>query len=97
MNKKQLKAYFKYRRKIKKIMNNVFELGLLRCGYCGIHFNLKMGDKPTIDHIIPKSKNGSNNLKNLIPCCFYCNSQKGNKLIEVKFPNPYFGIEGKSK
>ena len=42
------------------------------CVYCG---------KPatTIDHIIPKSKNGSDEASNLVPCCKSCNSSKSNK------------------
>lgn len=34
----------------------------------------------TIDHIIPKSKGGSNELSNLDPMCAKCNFNKGNQL-----------------
>lgn len=37
------------------------------------------GTKFTIDHIIPRSKNGSNGTSNLQTMCYYCNQKKGAK------------------
>lgn len=47
----------------------------------GIHIDLYTEDfrLMTIDHIIPKSKGGSNNLDNLDPMCEKCNTKKGDK------------------
>ncbi|MBT7630939.1 MAG: hypothetical protein HN597_14725 [Desulfobacula sp.] len=36
---------------------------------------------PTIDHIIPLSKNGEHSKKNTQLCCFLCNSKKGTKVL----------------
>jgi 5-methylcytosine-specific restriction endonuclease McrA len=40
------------------------------CVFCGEEFHTNM---LTIDHIIPKSKNGSNNINNLVLACRKCN------------------------
>lgn len=45
---------------------------------CGICFKPIM-DKSTIDHIIPKSKGGTNKLSNLQLAHLECNRKKGNK------------------
>lgn len=44
------------------------------CSYC----NKKLTQKSwSIDHVIPKSKGGTRDLSNLVPCCKGCNSLKG--------------------
>ena len=53
-----------------------------RCYYCGTklqnkHYGRK--DYMTIDHCIPRSKGGSNDLFNLVPACKTCNREKGCK------------------
>lgn len=45
------------------------------CQYCGSIKDL------TIDHVIPKSKGGTNNWDNLVTCCRKCNLKKGNKFL----------------
>ncbi|MEO1643878.1 MAG: RNA-guided endonuclease IscB, partial [Chloroflexota bacterium] len=52
------------------------------CAYCGIR------DVPLeIEHIIPKSRGGSNRVSNLTLACHACNQEKGNQTaIEYGFP-----------
>jgi 5-methylcytosine-specific restriction endonuclease McrA len=46
------------------------------CWHCKCHFSAK---DLTLDHLIPKSKGGSNRLENLWLACFPCNNSRGNK------------------
>lgn len=47
-----------------------------KCHYCGSQENL------SLDHIIPRSKGGSDKSDNLLTCCKSCNSSKGVKSYE---------------
>lgn len=47
------------------------------CAYCG-----ELMIEGTIDHILPKSSGGSNELHNLLLCCRECNADKGRKRLE---------------
>ena len=35
-------------------------------------------DRPTLDHVVPRSKRGRNLLRNLVLACRSCNCDKGN-------------------
>lgn len=54
-----------------------------RRSYGDIHIDVYTNDfhLMTIDHVIPKSRGGSNDIDNLVPCCDRCNTKKGSKLI----------------
>ena len=45
-----------------------------KCVYCGCNYAPFL----TVDHIVPKSKNGTYNKDNLQICCFMCNILKDN-------------------
>ncbi len=59
-------------------MNRWWKKQKLVCSYCNkiISRNLpnKHPDKATMEHIVPFSKGGTNDPKNLIPACYQCNS-----------------------
>jgi 5-methylcytosine-specific restriction endonuclease McrA len=81
---KQVKSTMEYklsalksRHKRRSIVNDdidiVIAYTLLRgesCTYCGEITKL------TLDHFVPVSKGGNNDINNLIPCCKHCNSSK---------------------
>lgn len=73
----RLKEYIRYRPKsIGVTRRRLFKRDDYSCLYCGSNKRL------TVDHIIPKSKGGSNQWENLATCCHRCNSLKGNKTPE---------------
>ncbi len=47
------------------------------CAYCKIHL------ATTKDHVVPISKNGTDNIDNILPACKSCNSRKSNMPLEV--------------
>lgn len=57
------------------ILQQLIERDGSSCRYCGIHCESE--DNLTIEHLIPKSRGGSNHLKNLAITCKACNNHKG--------------------
>lgn len=49
------------------------------CSYCGTPLTL---ETMTIDHMVPRSKGGSDDVSNLYACCSSCNTAKGPRSIE---------------
>lgn len=71
--------------KVKKHVRNrtVSQIPKERCGYCKQTFIGEHNVSPrayTEDHIIPKSRGGSNSPENLTDCCHRCNNIKDDKL-----------------
>ncbi len=57
--------------------NNIFKRDNFRCQYCGA------SDDLTLDHVLPRSKGGGTNWKNLITACKNCNAKKGDNTPEA--------------
>lgn len=66
-----------------KQINDLYAKYLGLCVYCNL------SKATTIDHVIPISRGGSNDIENLLPACVSCNSQKGAKLLTEWKPEVY--------
>ncbi|MFQ6039907.1 MAG: RNA-guided endonuclease IscB [Candidatus Poribacteria bacterium] len=62
------------------------------CQYCGINC-IEAGMVATVDHVIPKSRGGTDTFKNLVCACYPCNQKKGD-LTAAEFGFPH--IVGKT-
>ena len=70
----RLLKYVKYKvRNIRVNRTRIFRRDNEECVYCGSTKQL------TLDHVIPRSRGGSNSWDNLVTCCHNCNVRKANK------------------
>lgn len=53
----------------------VLEKWNYRCAYCGVK------DRLTLDHVVPRSRGGSDSVTNLVAACNSCNQRKGNRSL----------------
>ena len=58
---------------------NVFLRDRFSCQYCGKKFPTQ---ELTFDHLVPRSRGGTTNWKNVVTACSRCNLRKGNHLPE---------------
>ncbi len=65
-----------YKRSVPLSKRNVFIRDEYVCQYCG----KSIKKRPTIDHIVPKSRGGAFEWTNVVTACMRCNQKKGCKL-----------------
>jgi len=63
-------------RRFKVSRSRIYKRDQHQCVYCGSRKNL------TLDHVLPRSRGGSNDWANLVTCCLSCNLKKGNRTPE---------------
>lgn len=61
----------------KKLSKKIMERDKYTCLYCG-----QIGGKLEIDHVLPISRGGTNDVDNLVTACQHCNRQKHDKTAE---------------
>ena len=61
-----------------QLRSYVFHRDGARCAYCGS----TQAERYELDHIVPRSRGGSNRVSNLVVSCHDCNVQKGNASVE---------------
>lgn len=73
----RLLKYIKhFTRTLRPNRNRIYKRDGYECVYCGSSKNL------TLDHVIPKSRGGSNEWNNLVTSCFKCNLKKADRTPE---------------
>lgn len=82
------KKYWARGRERSRIRRSVYERDGNRCYICGVQVRKKAGRKhkkhrPTLDHVIPRSRGGSDDADNLKVCCSGCNQEKDDKMPVV--------------
>jgi len=62
---------------VKFSRQNIYARDRHKCQYCGVRFPT---EDLTYDHIIPKSRGGKTEWKNIVTCCIECNRRKGGRI-----------------
>ena len=65
------------RPQVKLTRREVFIRDSYTCQYCGV-----VTRDLTIDHVVPKSRNGAHTWENLVSACKVCNHRKGGKTLQ---------------
>lgn len=71
-----LKYIRHFTRTLRPNRNRIYKRDGHSCVYCGSSKNL------TLDHVIPKSRGGTNDWTNLVTSCFKCNLKKADRTPE---------------
>ncbi|MBN1612633.1 MAG: HNH endonuclease [Polyangiaceae bacterium] len=69
----------RHRRGLKFSRMNVFLRDRFRCQYCGQQF--RWGEL-TFDHLVPRSRGGRTEFRNIVTACRPCNTRKANRTCD---------------
>ena len=68
----------------------ILEKSSCKCARCGQALTV---ESMTVEHIVPLSKGGTNDSKNLVSLCYDCNQMKGNYILHPLDYYPYINKE----
>lgn len=93
-----LKEMMRRRRQPRFSKTNIYIRDLYTCQYCNTS---QTRNNLTLDHVIPLSKGGKTEWRNIVAACSPCNSRKGNKThmkpIKVPYAPNYYDLVNKRK
>jgi 5-methylcytosine-specific restriction endonuclease McrA len=76
----RLMGFVRFRRRDAKFTRrNIYARDDHRCQYCGKRFPTS---ELTCDHVVPKSRGGKAEWRNIVSCCVDCNRRKGGRTPE---------------
>ena len=64
------------RQEVKLNRRNIFARDGSHCQYCGKKFSTS---ELSLDHVVPRSRDGNNSWGNIVCCCLRCNVRKGGR------------------
>jgi hypothetical protein len=76
---------------VRDVRQAVWEKSDGRCWYCGVQ--TRPFDDFVVDHMVALALGGSNDIANLVPCCWRCNSRKGARRLaefRLEFPDGFW-------
>lgn len=85
-----LRKHRRVRSRVAPLTNgNLFLRDGYRCGYCGRHrVELGRREQLTRDHLVPQSRGGANEWKNVVTACSTCNHRKDDQLTQETGQHP---------
>lgn len=94
------KAERKFRKKLRQtgLRASIFYRERGRCYWCGVELflitegtdvtKIPLSKRATLDHVMPRSRGGSNKKNNLVTACHDCNNNRQNCLINPVTKEP---------
>ncbi len=83
MRKPSRTATTEWRNIARYVKKTARDEGQETCPFCGVRLNWERGQRPNsaeVDHIVPHSQGGTDNVSNLRVVCRHCNQSRGNRM-----------------